>query len=117
MNHTELAKGLSYLKYALSNGIPVIVGVDDAPGSPNINTDNTTDHFIVIVGMGSNSQGNYFQFYDNASGDVSQGASSLNLLYYNPNTGIISGRTQCSGYRDQATTHNYIITQIRKSKS
>ncbi|WP_016991265.1 hypothetical protein [Flavobacterium sp. ACAM 123] len=43
VNLTELAKGLSYLKYALSNGIPVIVGVDDAPGSPSKKTDNNTD--------------------------------------------------------------------------
>ena len=115
VNQTELTKGLSYLKYALTNGIPVIVGVDDASGSPG-NIDNTTDHFIVIVGMGSNSTGNYFQFYDNASGDVSQGANSANLLYYNSNTGLISGRTQCSAYRDRFTTHNYILTHIRKSK-
>ena len=115
VNQTELAKGLSYLKYALTNGIPVIVGIDDASGSPG-NIDNTTDHFIVIVGMGSNSTGNYFQFYDNASGDVSQGANSANLLYYNPNSGVISGRTQCSVYRDRYTTHNYILTHIRKSK-
>lgn len=66
VNNSNLTKGLSYLKYALSNNIPVIVGVDDDPGHPG-NPDNSTDHFVVIVGMGSNSNGNYFQFYDNAS--------------------------------------------------
>lgn len=121
VNQSQLSLGLNYLKYALSNGVPVIVGVDDAPGVPKNkdgtpgNPDLTTDHFIVIVGMGSNINGNYFQFYDNASGYSSQGANSLNLLYYNNTTGIISGRSQTS-YAQTPGLHNYIITHIRKSK-
>jgi len=114
VNNTALTNGLSYLKYALSNGIPVIVGVDDAPGHTG-NLDNTTDHFIVIVGMGSNSTGNYFQFYDNTSGNISQGANSLNLLYYNSSTGLISGTSQTSYAQSQP--YPYILTMIRKSKS
>ena len=109
------------MKYALSNGIPVIVGIDDAPGVP-LNSDGTpgnidltTDHFIVIVGMGTNSKGMYFQFYDNASGYPSQGANQDNLLYYDPNTGLISGKSQTS-YAQTPGLHNYIVTQIRKSK-
>lgn len=113
-NQTNLAKGLAYLKYALSNNIPVIVGIDDNPGDPG-NPDNSTDHFIVIVGMGSNSKGNYFQFYDNASSNTKEGTSSLNLLYYNPTTSTISGASQCSGYFS-SVAHDYVITQIRKSK-
>ena len=115
VNQANLTKSLSYLKYALSNNIPVIVGVDDNPGHPG-NPDNSTDHFVVIVGMGSNSNGNYFQFYDNASGNISQGTSPLNLLYYNSSTGKISGKSQCSGYFN-SVAHDYIITQIRKSKT
>lgn len=114
VNQANLENGLSYLKYALSNNIPVIVGVDDNPGNPG-NPDNSTDHFIVIIGMGSNSNGNYFQFYDNASGNVSQGTNPLNLLYYNSSTHKISGKSQCSGYFNNVS-HDYIITQIRKSK-
>ena len=115
VNTNELSKGLSYLTYALSKGIPVIVGVDDAPGSPNPGTDNTTDHFIVIVGMGTDSNGRYFTFYDNASGSESQGAHQANRLYYNPVTGIISGQSNTS-YANGAGMHQYIVTQIRKSK-
>lgn len=115
VNNNMLSQGLSYLKYALSNGIPVIVGVDDAPGHPG-NIDNSTDHFIVIVGMGTDSNGKYFQFYDNASGEVSQGASTLNKLYYNSTTGIISGSSQCIDYVN-TTEYPYRVTMIRKSKS
>lgn len=113
VNNTVLSHGLSYLKYALSNGIPVIVGVDDAPGHPG-NRDSTTDHFIVLVGMGTDSNGKYFQFYDNASSEVSQGANSLNKLYYNSTTGIISGSSQTDYANRQPRP--YTITMIRKSK-
>lgn len=107
-----LSQGLSYLKYALSNGIPVIVGVDDNPGHPG-NLDSTTDHFIVIVGMGSDSTGKYFQFYDNATKVLSNGTSNLNKLYYNASSGLIRGTSQAQPY---ATGLTYTITMIRKSK-
>ncbi|GEM_PF-722703 len=114
VNHEQLSKGLSYLKYALSKGIPVIVGIDNHEGSPG-NPDQTTDHFIVIVGMGSDVKGKYLQFYDNASGDSSFGSSPLNLLYYNVLNGIISGSSQTS-YAQSSQLHEYIVTHIRKSK-
>lgn len=107
---------ISYLKYALENGIPVIVGVDIKPGSPNPNTDNTTDHFIVTVGMGSDSEGKYFKFFDNASGSVFQGANSENKLYYNSETGAISGNSQ-TDYAINGAYNPYTLAQVRKSKS
>lgn len=111
VNNSNLINGLSYLKYALSNGIPVIVGVDDKPGHPG-NADQSTDHFIVIIGMGSDNNGNYFSFYDNASGNSSLGTHPNNKLYYNSSTGIISGNSATS----YASGLTYTITQIRKSK-
>lgn len=111
VNQSNLIAGLSYLKYALSNNIPVIVGVHDAPGHPG-NADQTTDHFIVIVGMGSDNSGKYFTFYDNASGSASLGANPNNKLYYNQATGVISG-TSATPYANGLI---YILTQIRKSK-
>ncbi|MBS1590591.1 MAG: hypothetical protein JST07_00575 [Bacteroidetes bacterium] len=108
--------GIGYLLSALQRGIPVIVGVDDQPGSPNQGTDKTTDHFIVIVGSGSDTNGLYFVFYDNASGNVSEGTSSINKLYYNSSTGIISGKSGASYYFNNIATHDYIVAMIRKSK-
>ncbi len=118
VNQTELLLGLSYLKYALENGIPVIVGIDDQIGSPNPDTDNTTDHFVVIVGMGSDARGKYFTFYDNASGKTPYqnfGANPNNKLYYNTTTGIISGVSNTRYFTYEAE-YNYILSQIRKSK-
>jgi len=115
IDYEQLSKGLSYLKYALSKGIPVIVGVDNKSGHPG-NLDKSTDHFIVIVGMGTDVKGKYFLFFDNASGSVSQGASNENKLYYNASNSKITGKTQCFSYRNCCTKYDYIITQIRKSK-
>ena len=109
----EAKSGVGYLLTALQKGIPVIVGVDDRPGSSNPDTDNTTDHFVVIVGSGSDAAGNFFRFFDNASGDPAQGASVNNKLYYDSKTGYIKGRSQtayASGLND------YVVTMIRKSK-
>jgi hypothetical protein len=61
-NKSVASSGVSYLISALQRGIPIIVGVDDQPGSANPATDNTTDHFIVIVGMGTDANGNYLLF-------------------------------------------------------
>lgn len=106
---------VGYLISTLQRGIPVIVGVDDQAGSPNPNTDNTTDHFIVIVGTGSDTNGTYFTFYDNASGDPIQGANINNKLYYYPSTGFITGKSQ-TDYAKSSNRHDYIVTMIRKSK-
>ena len=116
-NLNELSKALSYLKYALSNNIPVIVGVDAENGSPNPDTDNTTDHFVVVVGMGTDSKGNYFQVYDNASGikPLRYGANPENKLYYDNATGLITGRTY-TAYSQDLGKYPYIVTMVRKSK-
>lgn len=116
VNLNDLYKGVSYIKYALSHGIPVIVGIDDATRSPG-NLDNSTDHFVVIVGMGTDSNGKFFRFYDNASGidPLNQGANPENKLYYKYPEKIFTGKTFCIDYRN-GTQHDYIITMIRKSK-
>ena len=52
---SQTINAIKYLKYAIQNSIPVLAGVDDNVGSPNF--DRTTDHFIVIVGMGFDKYG------------------------------------------------------------
>lgn len=112
-NAAKMAIG--YLISSLQNGSPVIVGVDDLGGSPNMQTDQTTDHFIVIVGMGQNAEGSFFTFYDNASPNPLEGASDKNKLYYKVTEGIITGKSQ-TGYARNPIFHDYIVTQIRKNK-
>lgn len=98
---------------ALNNNTPVIVGVDVLPGSPNPNTDNITDHFVTIVGMGRDGNGIYFRFFDNASGHVGQGANLGNKFYWNESTGKLSGQSQTPYGLNNGI---FTVTQIRKSK-
>lgn len=114
MNKTNSDNAVGYLNAALGKGIPVVVGVDDAPGSSNPMTDNSTDHFVVIVGSGTDAKGNFYRFYDNSTSWQSTGTSDDNKLYYNPTTGMIEGQSQTT-YASNCP-HDYILTQVRKSK-
>lgn len=64
--------------------------------------------------MGNDTNGKYFQFYDNADSEVAKGTSNLNKLYYNHNTGIMSGTSQTDYAQDRGLV--YTVTMIRKSK-
>jgi len=109
-------QAISYIISALSQKIPVLIGVDNRNGTPSPkNLDGSTDHFVVIVGMGTDENGKYFQFVDNATSDRSTGASYSNRLYYNSTTGKITGKTAITGYRNLPGMRDYVITQVRKS--
>ncbi len=104
-------KGVSYMIDALQKKIPIIVGVDYGGISPN--TDSTTNHFVVIVGMGTTASGQiYFRFYDNMTSNPIYGANPLNLLFFNQSTGTLKGIFNGSSKRQ---TYKYQVSQIRKS--
>lgn len=77
--------------------------------------DGTTDHFVVIVGMGHDDNGNYFSFYDNASGYSEQGTNPENKLYYNEETQQVTGKSQ-TDYAGNASRHDYILSQVRRTR-
>ncbi len=107
-------EGVEYIITKLQAGKPVIVGVDNRPGTPSAtNADGKTDHFVTIVGSGQDAQGKYFTFYDNATNLESKGTSPLNRLYYDETTGVLSGKS-AAPYAN--TYYDYIVTQIRKNK-
>jgi hypothetical protein len=102
---------VAYLQYALANKIPVIVGVSNAPGGPNL--DKSTNHWVVIVGSGTDSNGKYFRFYDGgATNQVVRATSVGNKLYYNPTTGEFKGISDTN----YGAVASYQMTMVRKSK-
>jgi hypothetical protein len=109
----QFVDGVKYLKKALKDKIPVVAGVDDGEGSPN--TDKVTDHFVVIVGMGTDAKGKYFRFYDNATGNEDNGTSDQNRLYPNCDDFVIKG-TADNAYARGTPYKSYVVTQIRESK-
>lgn len=108
-------EGVKYLKGAIKNNIPVMVGVDDGAGAAN--ADKVTDHFVIIVGMGTDSTGNYFLFHDNATGNKEVGASTENKLYCDCVNFWLKGSADSRNrYAQNARYDYYLVTQIRKSK-
>lgn len=106
--------GVNYIITKLKAGKPVIVGIDNRPGTPSsLNIDQKTDHFVTIVGSGEDNNGKYFTFFDNATNLETKGASPLNKLYYFENSGIITGK---SAVTQHSSYHDYIVTQIRKNQ-
>jgi len=110
----QFEKGVQYLKHSIENGIPVLVGADDAKGG-NKKSDKTTNHFFVIDGMGHDKKGNYFLFKDNATGDPDLGSSENNRLYVNEKEMKLSG-TGDNSYVLNSEYGKYTVTQIRESK-
>jgi len=108
----EFTKGVVYVKSALENAKPVVVGVEDGAGSPN--PDKVTDHFVVIVGMGSDGKGKYFLFYDNATSDKNSGTSDQNRLYVDCSRFEIRGKGP-NDYIQATQLKEYIVTQIRET--
>lgn len=63
------AEALAYLKAQIIGGVPVMAGIRLLTYPPRPNPDHTTNHFVVIVGMGQEDDGPYdaryfFWYYD-----------------------------------------------------
>jgi hypothetical protein len=117
VNAAATNNAITYITGALQAGIPVIVGVDCRPGTSLGSQDNTTDHFVTIVGMGVDvgTNKNYFRYYDCSTYSLSQGTRSTNRLLYDNLTGIIRGLSPTL-YANTAGFTPYKITQVRRSK-
>ena len=66
VNYDQTVDGLNYAKHTLTQGMPVFVGVWLIEWEPDkvFNRDKTTNHFVVIVGMGKDDRGAYLLYYD-----------------------------------------------------
>ncbi len=124
MIDSQVAKnGIAYLNSELEKGYPVMVGVDyefdrkiklksgkiDYP-----NTDETTDHFIVIVGRKYDDKGDlYYLFYDVGTNTINEktykaGSNDNNRLYLKADYSL-RGESQIP------SKHFYTVTQIRRN--
>ena len=108
-------QAVNYLKKALKNNTPVMCGVEHNPGSSS--TDKISDHFIVIVGMGTDEKGNYFLFYDNAVTNTKIGTSLDNKLYCYCKEHKIEGvgDDRNTYIRDKKSYKKYILSRVIES--
>jgi len=95
---------------------PILVGVDHTPDyGENTETDNTTDHFITIVGRGSDANGDYFRYFENVPGGNTTGPE---LKLYLQEDGTLQTLTDSNGGSSYTFNGNiYTITQVRPSKN
>lgn len=105
--------GVNYLKKAIFNKIPVMVGVEHSSGASS--ADKVTDHYVIVVGMGTDSKGKYFSFYDNSTGDIDVGTSSDNRIYVNCEDFSLIGVGSADNSYIMSGYGKYIVTQIRES--
>lgn len=113
----EAKKAVSSILAQLAQNKPVIVGVQYHSGGIHPNKDKATDHFIVIVGSGTNPDGSmYLQYFDNAAShfnDRGGGSHPNNKLIWDPINGTLEGQTNATyegGFRPY-----YKVTQVRKT--
>ncbi len=93
-----------------------MVGADDVIKLSN--DDETTEHFVVIVGMGTDKTGNYFLFYDNAVPNSSIRTHNDNKLYCKCNDSKLEGTGSILNRYIQMNTSKkkYTVTQIRETR-
>jgi RHS repeat-associated protein len=97
--------GASTIDQYLSNGSPVIVGVNRGDKVTTANNNNATEHFVVINGSNYDDKGKYYTFFDPGTSRQDAGTSPSNRLYVNPDSSL-SGTTQYNGA-------NYMVTEIK----
>ena len=99
------SEGINYIINQLELEHPIVIGVDD-DRQETYNSDNTTEHFILIVGYGCENGKQFFRYFDPGSKDVILGTNVNNKLYVEPN--FIKGKSP-------GGSKTYTIAQIRRN--
>ena len=101
------------LNESLNERMPILVGLNYKPRYKG-NLDQTTDHFVVILGRGydETKQQYYYIYAETGLGEeyVDRVFSDENRLYYNPEKGTFQGEIQVS------KSKTYDIVQVRPLK-
>ena len=107
VNKAKLA--IKYLDKQLELGKPIIVGVDHTyKYKGGINNDDSTDHFVVIIGRSSDKVGTFYRFYEVGTKYENKGSSDDNKLYVKNNNTL-------KGIPSYSPKHKYTVIQIRKN--
>ena len=100
------AAGFGMLDKYLALHKPVMTGVNHTYAAGY--NEGTTDHFIAIVGTGTDARGKYYRFFDVGASNKNKelGIDPLNRLYYDSRTGSYTGKSKATG-------KDYTISQLR----
>jgi len=98
------AAGFGMLDKYMALHKPVMTGVNHTYGAGY--NEGTTDHFIAIVGTGTDARGKYYRFFDVGTQYLDLGTHTSNRLYYDSKTGSYSGISKVNNLK-------YTISQLR----
>jgi hypothetical protein len=102
-------KGIEIINEHLDAGRPIVVGVD-WKSSHTGNFDETTDHWIIIVGRIKDGNNTCYQYFDPQTSQADIGTSPNNKLCLQEN-GTLTGR-----YRENTIyDRTYTVTMVRPS--
>jgi GH24 family phage-related lysozyme (muramidase) len=90
-DEAEWDMGIRYINACLSAGVPAMIGVNHtfAYKKAAANNDNSTDHWLTIIGRGSDEKGKYFTYTDPGTKHKSVGTNTVgNRLYQTENPHI-----------------------------
>jgi hypothetical protein len=102
---TEL--GVKYIDKQLLAGKPVLIGVDDGRVE-SYNADDTTEHFIAIVGKVVKEGQVYYRYFD-------PGTSRGELKGYNENNLLYLGEDFSLTGTKPGSTRTYTVSQVRQN--
>jgi RHS repeat-associated protein len=99
-------KGVKIIDQYLSDGVPVIVGVNRGDGGEiSVNSNRASEHYVTINGSGFDSNGKYCTFFDPGTSRQSAGASPSNKLYVGQNYSL----TGTTAYNNS----HYTVTEVK----
>ena len=117
---TRAARGLALLDEYMALHKPVMVGVSHKLNllfsSKNKKTgltkyreinDGTIDHFVAIVGTGTDAKGKYYRFFDVGTIFLKKGTDPSNRFYLSKKSGFWEGPSQAMPGK------TYVLTQLR----
>lgn len=112
---TQAAAGRSYLDQQLDSCKPVVVGVSHK-GAYNGNVDGITDHFVIVTGRGTDTDGGtYYTFNDPATSHASKGsdANVANRFHVGENGVLVSAGTTARG---SVVDRHIEVSMVRRNR-
>ncbi|HNP08519.1 MAG TPA: fibronectin type III domain-containing protein, partial [Cyclobacteriaceae bacterium] len=106
----DILDGIQLINDHLNRNIPIMVGVDYHDGHPG-NSDQTTDHWLVIVGRTTTNNQTCYRYYDAQTGIESIGTSTDNELCEQDDHSLKDTYREGSVYE-----RTYTVTMVRPSE-
>lgn len=111
----EWEMAIRYITACLNSGVPAMVGVNHtfAYGRASANPDQSTDHWLTIIGKGEDERGKYFSYTDPGTSYKSTGTNTeLNRLYQTDDPHIWRDESKYANSDGDAGAGSYTLVAV-----